>query len=618
MTKTVYNIGANYGITNLLVKNSWEWRHNFIKQGKQPSCDVVRKVINEPPFGELTEKEAILVRSDSIHENGHAAFTPAKAMELEGFKFKIANILDDLRIEKGCGIKYPQMGIDLKMGNELLTTQFNDNVEENIKGKKPALEALDWLFNREMDAGQNFDPSPKAQELIKLIDSDFIQWKDADAVSYDGFDKIGELVETIFEKLKQDIKDEDEEKEQGKDSKPSEKGKGDGDASNKKNGSNSPENQKNSPSDSNGASDKTNSKKAGEGQGKGEKKSGKSASEGKGEKAKSASDKKADEKAEAELNKQAEGVKTFGEMRGERVAKISEESISRDPLHYISEKSHDTVIPSNSDRDAFAKDRAAVGSRISELSRSLEQALKILTMKRTLRYQDKGSIDFIQLPVLIKGLGKSIFKQDFAAKEMNTSVTLLVDCSGSMEGEKMASARKLAIAMSEALEKCGIPFEVLGYSTPGNMNQGYNPAVFTRSALSVKLFEAKPFDQPYRACKAQVGGLQAVKGSNIDGESLLYAAKRLGARKSQRKVMFVISDGLPNGGEEGRNPLLYAHLEQSVKKLRAAKMEVYSFGIGTRAPEKFYGKDNFIHIENFEKLGAMVFKRLASVLTGRK
>lgn len=41
-----------------------------------------------------------------------------------------------------------------------------------------------------------------------------------------------------------------------------------------------------------------------------------------------------------------------------------------------------------------------------------------------------------------------------------------------------------------------------------------------------------------------------------------------------------------------------------------------SFGIGTVDPKHFYGKENFIYLDDSEKMGPEFVKRFASIVTG--
>ena len=46
--------------------------------------------------------------------------------------------------------------------------------------------------------------------------------------------------------------------------------------------------------------------------------------------------------------------------------------------------------------------------------------------------------------------------------------------------------------------------------------------------------------------------------------------------------------------------------------------EVYAFGIGTDEPEKFYGKENFVYIENSNEINGAFFRRVSEILAGKR
>ena len=77
---------------------------------------------------------------------------------------------------------------------------------------------------------------------------------------------------------------------------------------------------------------------------------------------------------------------------------------------------------------------------------------------------------------------------------------------------------------------------------------------------------------------------------NIDGEAILFAARRLEKRIEQKKIMLIISDGNPiddatNSNNE--NDILNDHLELTVKNIeKRSKINIAAIKIG-------YSNNNF-------------------------
>jgi len=200
------------------------------------------------------------------------------------------------------------------------------------------------------------------------------------------------------------------------------------------------------------------------------------------------------------------------------------------------------------------------------------------------------------------------------------AVAVLVDCSGSMDhAGRVRTAQLCAVACHEALDRVHVPHEIAGYTSALS---GHRPHAWFNSrhldehfaSLRGVLVEAaargerlstyartcqsdepehaslqvvahgvfKSFDSPDAA------GLTAVSGiaNNLDGESVLWQARRLAQRPEARKVLIVLSDGLPNGSNRRAQGERY--LAESVRRVTASGIEVYGIGIGTDHVRHYY------------------------------
>lgn len=206
----------------------------------------------------------------------------------------------------------------------------------------------------------------------------------------------------------------------------------------------------------------------------------------------------------------------------------------------------------------------------------------------------------------------------------HATVAVLIDCSGSMQngpGTKSDLARQCAIAVHEALRLCHIPHEICGFTTihsdlvpqhPWSTSReleyaehfrrlrqvcreaharGVDLSKFARTcngdpntqSLQVPIYGVfKGFDLDESRGLALIAGISA----NLDGEAIVWQARRLAQRSERRKVLFVLSDGFPAGANDDAAGARYLH--QSVRRALAAGIEVYGIGIMSRAVERFY------------------------------
>jgi cobalamin biosynthesis protein CobT len=190
-------------------------------------------------------------------------------------------------------------------------------------------------------------------------------------------------------------------------------------------------------------------------------------------------------------------------------------------------------------------------------------------------------------------------KQEHTSKD--TAVSLLMDNSGSMRGQKMRLATLAGYALSSTLEAVKISHEVLGF-TSGSF---YDVPPVLREAMRLDMERSgidydrvepimipiyKDFDERMnseikRRFAYMMYGQRGLAG-NIDGESLQYAAERLIKRPEKRKVMLVFSDGQPAGSDKSG-----PHLSWVVKDLERQGIETIGIGIMDRSVKKFYPKN---------------------------
>jgi cobalamin biosynthesis protein CobT len=172
-------------------------------------------------------------------------------------------------------------------------------------------------------------------------------------------------------------------------------------------------------------------------------------------------------------------------------------------------------------------------------------------------------------------------------------VTLLVDHSGSVRGDK---ARRMAAAVDSGalrFEDLNIKSEIIGFTTRswhgGNSRKIWladgkpqNPGRLCD--LMYVLY--KSWDQPYAARRAHLGVMTVddIQRENLDGEAVRYAHARYRASGRKRWVCVVLSDGAPVDDStlmSNKNTILDEHIRATVALLSAdSDVTVAGLGIG--------------------------------------
>jgi cobaltochelatase CobT len=174
------------------------------------------------------------------------------------------------------------------------------------------------------------------------------------------------------------------------------------------------------------------------------------------------------------------------------------------------------------------------------------------------------------------------------------------------------------------LERCGVRCEVLGFTTrdwdggePARewAANGYPEAPGRLNALEHIII--KSADVPWRRARVALGLFMRdeMLKENIDGESLLWAYRRLQARREERRILVVVSDGTPMDEATlaaTSHDYLDLHLKDVVTAIeRDAAVKLAAIGIGVDVSQ-FYS--NATRIASIEDLGPALTNKLVSLL----
>lgn len=214
-----------------------------------------------------------------------------------------------------------------------------------------------------------------------------------------------------------------------------------------------------------------------------------------------------------------------------------------------------------------------------------------------------------------------VFRRRHENPSKDTAIMLLIDNSGSMDGQKMHTAMEAGYALSSTLERVGIKHEVMGYTTRWQDWRSIQEAQTSGQKAGIRYSRTEPLYMPvYKGFDERL--TSEVKrrfaaaphtdfmGANVDGESVELAANRLIVRPETRKVMLVLSDGNPVS--DGDNVALRHHLKQTVADITKRGIETIGLGICTDAPRHFYPK--FALLPNAADLPKTVMGELKRIL----
>lgn len=168
--------------------------------------------------------------------------------------------------------------------------------------------------------------------------------------------------------------------------------------------------------------------------------------------------------------------------------------------------------------------------------------------------EESGRIDGRRLTRIVSSPGeRRVFRRDLDVPRSDCTVTVLIDCSGSMKQHGVSLAI-LADVFSRVFDQLGVTNEVLGFTT-GAWNGGRARRDWLaagRHAHPGRLNETchlvfKDAITGWRRARSQIAALMKADlfREGVDGEAVQWACKRLLDRPEARRFLVVISDGSP-------------------------------------------------------------------------
>jgi len=304
-----------------------------------------------------------------------------------------------------------------------------------------------------------------------------------------------------------------------------------------------------------------------------------------------------------------------------------------EPAYKVFTTAHDQIVQAEElcDPEELTRLRAyldqqltALSAIVSKLANRLQRRLLAKQTRSWTFDLEEGLLDVGRLTrVIVDPTAPLSFKEEKDTEFRDTVVTLLIDNSGSMRGRPIMVAAVCADILARTLERCGVKVEILGFTTQawkGGVSRedwikaGKPPAPGRLNDLRHIVY--KEADAPWRRARRNLGLMmrEGLLKENIDGEALVWAHKRLAARREDRRILMVISDGAPvddstlsvNSGH-----YLERHLRQVIAEIEdKSPVELLAIGIGHDVT-RYYRRA--VTIVDVEQLGGVLVEQLAAL-----
>ena len=201
----------------------------------------------------------------------------------------------------------------------------------------------------------------------------------------------------------------------------------------------------------------------------------------------------------------------------------------------------------------------------------------------------KGKLDqsrLSRISINAPGISERIFKNKIENNTLDVAVSVLVDMSFSMSGDKLYNSMLSAVLMNEVCSTLDVPLEILGFSDGLNSAIGFVPVMFIYKAFCDLRISTEELEK-------SLGISSSFMAGNPDGECILWAYDRLLRRREKRKILIVMSDGSPAASKGAHG--ISSFTRKAINEIEQAKLAtIYGLGICSTSVEGYYTRNSVI------------------------
>ena len=286
-----------------------------------------------------------------------------------------------------------------------------------------------------------------------------------------------------------------------------------------------------------------------------------------------------------------------------------------------------TVLSQREGKKKYDKAKKNMGNQLGTMRRKLELSLVSQNRSEIVRRKRSGRLDTTKLTNIIQ-YDNEVFRRKQFSSSIDTAVSMVVDMSGSMSGNRLHLARDCTIAIAEALENTKVELEIVGHSTTyrgsnsthaDGSEEHVSDVVkskhrnFNRTD-TIRMTMFKAFSERLTHCHTALGNMvNCSHCANADGDAWLYAFDRLIAQPQRRKVMLCLADGYPAYHSDFSDQ--YQRTADVVAHMELHGVDVIGIGIQSDCVKNYFRK--YVVINDIDELSKAVMDSLGKALLGQ-
>jgi cobalamin biosynthesis protein CobT len=226
-------------------------------------------------------------------------------------------------------------------------------------------------------------------------------------------------------------------------------------------------------------------------------------------------------------------------------------------------------------------------------AQQVRRLIQIRAKSQTQYGVKKGKLDQSRLSRICSnapGFNERVFKNKIDNKTLDAAITVLVDMSGSMGGDKVLNALASTLLVNEVCSTLNIPLEILGFTDGSGGYSEPKPLMFIYKSFN----DLRVNDDSLKEYFALSSGFMV---GNPDGENILWAYDRLNKRKEKKKLLIVMSDGSPAASKSSSG--LEEFTRKVITEIEASKsVDIYGLGLCSDAVTYYYKANSVVREPN--------------------
>ena len=234
-----------------------------------------------------------------------------------------------------------------------------------------------------------------------------------------------------------------------------------------------------------------------------------------------------------------------------------------------------------------------VGSKLVSQETFAQEVRRIIQIRAKVQRQygvKKGKLDQSRLSRICfnaPGFNERVFKNKIENKTLDAAITVLVDMSGSMGGDKAYYALASTLLVNQVCSVLNIPIEIVGFSdTYSSITSDSVPLMFVYKGFS----DLRTTDEKLKEYFSQSS--DHMQG-NPDGENIVWVHNRLVKRKEKKKLLIVMSDGSPAASKSSLG--LEEFTRQVIGEIQDSKMvDIYGLGLCSHEVTNYYKANSVV------------------------